>query len=95
MENLPLDYKPFAAARVGVFQVHDTDKEYTLPGGWSQKIEEHKIIGETTDHFITRLLPSTIGYWIKGKVVEYSYTSTIGLHKSRLVKWHPYQLTLF
>lgn len=87
------DYKPYEHPKNGLFRVETN--EYKLPGGWIQKLEAIKIIGETDLHFIYELRESGHGEWIGSEVINYKYILPIGIHKSRLERWIDTQLSLF
>jgi hypothetical protein len=75
----------------GLFSVHAG----IWQNGWLQKEEEAKIIGEDADSYITRIVPSSHGEWVGDQVIERHYNTSLGYHKSRLLRWLPTQLALF
>jgi len=93
MENVMPDYKAYDCPRKGIFNI--TTSEYRLPKGWVLKPTEHTIIGETDEHFITRLSTLEYGEWIGEEVVQRSEIVPIGVHKTRFVRWIDTQLVLF
>ena len=79
--------------KVGVF-TKETG-EYKSPFGWVQTEEKISIIGETDTTYCYRLLETGHGEWVGEKVIHRKYILPIGVHKSRLIKWLPVQLSLF
>lgn len=86
------NFKKFETARFGIFNI--TGDEYSSKG-WVLKPTEFKIIGETDDVFVTRLVNSGLKEWEGDYVVERKYILPIGINKSRLVKWVSGQLSIF
>ncbi len=71
--------------RPGVFNVETN--VYKLPIGWLQKPEEIRIIGETDEWYVYKLLESEYGEWVGPIVIKRFYIHRIGIHKSRLSHW--------
>lgn len=76
------NYEPYATPRNGLFSI--TTDEYQLPGGWVAKDEVRLIIGKADGIYVERLVDLS-----DGDIVP------IGLHESRLIRWHETQLDLF
>ena len=91
------EFKKYDIPKVGFFRVEKPNGKYILPGGWEQIVEKHLIIGEDDTTYINGLQPYEEGRWIGEEYVE-NYKQCIlpiGIHKSRLIKWEPTQLSLF
>lgn len=94
------NYKNFVRYGIpkkGLFLVPDDDskKEYCLKNGWPTKEVAILIIGEDEFSYVQRLLTGETGYWEGDQVIQYKTYTTVGPHKSRLIKWMPIQLTFF
>ena len=87
------NFKRYAFPKFGLFNI-DTN-QYRYPEGWVQKKSEYKIIGETDDCFVYKLIESGHGEWLGDNVIELKYILPIGIHKTRLVRWKEGQLTIF
>jgi len=85
-------FEPYEIPRNGLFSVHTGI--WQSSGGWENKNEAHLIIGETSDCYIYKLIPSEERRWKGSKVVRESFMLPIGLHKTRLIRWLPTQLQL-
>lgn len=88
-------FQPFDFPKNGIFQVLKTPNEYKLPGGWVLEDVELKIIGQTEDCYIKKVIEVEYGVWVGNKVFPYKGKVYLGPHKSRFVKWVPSQLQLF
>jgi len=86
-------FKKYNTPKFGLFRI-DTN-EYSLSEGWIQAENQFKIIGETDDCYVTRLQESVCGEWVGDVVVEKKCTIPIGVHKTRLARWIPGQLSIF
>lgn len=87
-------YMPYPEPKTLKF--HITSNVYDVKkGGWIQNIKQYEVIGETKDLFITRII-KTVGC-DRHDQANYGkeITVPIGIHKSRLIKDCPMQLTLF
>lgn len=85
-------YVQYELPKQGVFRVETG--EYG-PDGWVRIEEQSTIIGETSEHYVTRLSNGSVGMWEGDIVVQHDYVCHIGYHKSRFVKWVDSQLKLF
>lgn len=94
-EPILYDFIKYPTPRKGLFSVEKPNGEYILPDGWEQELEEVLIIGEDNTCFVYNLKPSELGKWVGNEVIVEKFILPIGIHKSRLVKWTPVQLTLF
>ena len=81
----------YDSPKFGIFSI--TTSEYQ--NGWVSKEVEYKIIGEDDNSYVTHLLQSGHGEWVGDIVIRKEYILPIGIHKSRLVKWVPGQLSIF
>jgi len=86
------NYKAYPHPRKAIFSI---DTNVYGRNGWVHKDEEHTIIGEDFDCYVTKLLSSGHGEWVGEEVIQRTYILPIGIHKSRLVKWVDTQLELF
>lgn len=84
---IPYGFLEYEVPKTGVFNI--TTDRYQSPGGWVFKEEEHKIIGETEDIYVTRLQDGEHGEWVGDVVKQHKYVLPIGIHKSRFVRWLP------
>lgn len=82
----------YSHSRYGVFQV--TTDVYG-PHGWVLKEQAYEIIGETSDTYITRVFETKTPMWDEFGRYEAWYTTSVGIHKSRFVRWHITQLKIF
>jgi hypothetical protein len=85
----------YAQHKKGLFNIDTNVYDVTGERGWIQKEEESVIVGETYDCYITRFLTTSTGYWDDNGKYEAHYTMAIGIHKSRFIKWLPFQIKLF
>jgi hypothetical protein len=88
-------YRPYPGKRIGIFSVEKEPSEYTLPGGWVREEKKIEIIGETDDTYVDKLQELNYGEWFGDKLIQQEFLIPLGVHKSRLIKWIPYQLELF
>ena len=78
--------------REGLFSIHSGKWGVN---GWEDVEEVHAIIGETRDHYITKIIESSIPYWDEMGRYEAHSCTPIGIHKSRFIRWMDTQLSLF
>lgn len=88
-----IKYILYDVPKDGLFRVETG--EYDLNGGWIRKEELMRIIGEDDTGFITEIRYSQLGIWDENGRRTIQCTIPVGVHKSRLVRWMPTQLSLF
>lgn len=88
-------YINYKNPKKGVFSVPKKNGKYLLGSGWETVEEDVLIIGEDDQLYVYELKESVQGYYFGKKVVTKKYVIPIGIHKSRLIRWHSCQLELF
>jgi hypothetical protein len=95
--NIPVlyDFKKYETPRVGLFNVPKERGKYNSLTGWENNIIEVQIIGEDTTSYVYQLKETEQGKWVGNKVVKEHFILPLGIHKTRLIKWTSYQMTIF
>jgi hypothetical protein len=78
------EYIPYKYPKFGLFEIGT--QEYDAVKGWITEQQTLKIIGETQDNYIERLIESGEYTIVKG-LPGPKHMTAIGPHKTRLIKW--------
>ncbi len=85
------DYLSYESPKIGLFKIHTGEWN----NGWLNNLVEYRIIGETEQEFIYKLLETGHGEWVGKEIIYHAYILPIGIHKTRLEYWINCQLSLF